>query len=96
MSQTAGQRAPFAQQLCSLCSCCRIRDVKSSEMCLINFYSPKASAMHRLSSADERGSQLLTIVNNIVESESSATMLNRSVDNCEQCRQHNIVQACSK
>ncbi len=51
MSQTAGQRAPFAQQLCS---CCRIRDVKSSEMCLINFYSPKASA----------GRERFTVVNN--------------------------------
>ena len=34
-------------------------------------------------------SQLPTIVNNIVESESGVTMLNNIVDNCEQCRQHN-------
>ena len=40
-------------------------------------------------------SQLSLIVNGIVESESGVTMLNNIVDNCEQCRQHNI-QACSE
>ena len=38
----------------------------------------------------------VTMMNNIFESESGVTMLNNIVDNCEQCEQHNIVEACSE
>jgi hypothetical protein len=34
---------------------------------------------------------LFTLVNNIVEPESGVTILFNIVDNCEQCRPHNIV-----
>ena len=37
-------------------------------------------------------SQLSTTVNSIVEPELGVTMLNNTVDNCEQCEQHNIVE----
>jgi hypothetical protein len=39
-------------------------------------------------------SHLSTILNNIVEPESGATILFNIVDNCEQCGPHNIVQSC--
>ena len=40
-------------------------------------------------------SELLTILNNVVEPESGVTILKNIVDNCEQCGQQNIVQSCS-
>ena len=40
-------------------------------------------------------SELLTILNNVVEPESGITMLKNIVENCKLCGEQNIVQSCS-